>query len=141
MDPMDLISCNYYDVSISLADPIILAAETSQKYNLHLSEAMKDDNREDFIKAMEKEIKDLTTEDVWEILPKSSLPTSAHIIQLIRSFKRKINPFGELIKHKARLCVYGGIQIEKIYFHNKFAPVVNWYTVRLIIMMAEIDGW
>ena len=26
-------------------------------------------------------------------------------------------------------------------FHNKFAPVVNWSTVRLIIMIAEIAGW
>ena len=25
--------------------------------------------------------------------------------------------------------------------HNSFAPVVNWSTVRLIIMMAEISGW
>ena len=26
-------------------------------------------------------------------------------------------------------------------FHNNFAPVVNWSTVRLIIMMDEIYGW
>ena len=38
------------------------------------------------------------------------------------------------------MCTWG-IQIEGINFHNIFAPVVNWYTVRLIIMMAEISGW
>ena len=26
-------------------------------------------------------------------------------------------------------------------FHNTFAPIVNWYTVRFIIMMSEIAGW
>ena len=26
-------------------------------------------------------------------------------------------------------------------FHNTFAPILNWSTVRLIIMMAEIAGW
>ena len=26
-------------------------------------------------------------------------------------------------------------------FHNKFLPVVNWSTVRLTIMIAEIPGW
>ena len=26
-------------------------------------------------------------------------------------------------------------------FHNTFAPVVNWSTVRLIIMMDDISGW
>ena len=85
-------------------------------------------------------MKYLTTEDVWEIIPKSSLPTSAHIIRLIWSFKRKRNTFGDLIKHKARLCVHGGIKQEGIEFYNTFAPVVNWSTVRLTIMMAEMDG-
>ena len=76
----------------------------------------------------------MTTEDVWGIIPESLLPTSAHIIRFIRSFKRKINLFGYLIKHKACLCVYGGM----IDFHNTFSPVVNFSTVRLIIMMAEM---
>ena len=83
---------------INLAEPRIFAAETSQEYNLHLGKAIKADYHEDFIKAMEKEIKDLTTDDVWEILPNSSLPSSDHIIRLIWSFKRKRNPFRELIK-------------------------------------------
>ena len=26
-------------------------------------------------------------------------------------------------------------------FHNTFSPVVNWYTVRFNIIMAEIAGW
>ena len=51
------------------------------------------------------------------------------------------NPFEELIKHKARLCEHGGIQREGIDFHNTFAPVVNWSTVRLIIMMSDMSGW
>ena len=50
---------------------------------------MKADYREDFMTVMEKEIKDLTTEDVWEIIPKSSLPTSAQIIRLLWSFKKR----------------------------------------------------
>ena len=26
-------------------------------------------------------------------------------------------------------------------FHNTFAPVVNWSTIRLIIMMDDMAGW
>ena len=80
---MDLISRNSDDGSITLAYPIILVAETFQKDNLHLGKAMKSDDCEDFMKAMEKEIKYSNTEDVWEIILKSSLSNSAHIIQLI----------------------------------------------------------
>ena len=120
MDHMDLISRNSDDGSINLADPRILTAETSQKDNLHLGKAMKSDDREDFM-----------------VIPKSSLPTSAHIIRLLWSFKRKRNPSGEIIKHKAHVFEHGGM----IDFNNTFAPVVNWSTVRFIIMMAEIAGW
>ena len=62
---MDLISRNYDDRSIKLAYPIIIAAETFQKDNLHLGKAMKAEDCEDYMKAMKKEIKYLTTEDVW----------------------------------------------------------------------------
>ena len=62
---MDLIICNSADRSTNLSDPIILAAETFWKNNLHLGEAMKADDRENFMKAMGKEVKHLTAKDVW----------------------------------------------------------------------------
>ena len=63
MDHMDRISCNSDDGSINLTDPRIFAAVTSQKDILHLGKAIKADDREDFM-----------------IIPKSSLPNSAHIL-------------------------------------------------------------
>ena len=33
------------------------------------------------------------------------------------------------------------MQREGVGFHNTFAPVVNWSTVRLVIMMDEMAGW
>ena len=33
------------------------------------------------------------------------------------------------------------MQQERIDIHNTFAPVVNWSTVRLLAMMAEMAGW
>ena len=80
---MDLISHNSDDGYINLPYPSIIAAETSQKDYYHLSEAMQSDGRGDFMKATENKIKNLTTENVWEIFQELSLPTSAHIIRLI----------------------------------------------------------
>ena len=54
MDHMDLISRNSDEGYINLEDPIILAAETSQKDNLHLVKAIKADDREDFMTVMGK---------------------------------------------------------------------------------------
>ena len=52
MDHMDMISCKSDNGYINLADPIILAEETSQKNNLYLGEAMKVDDFEDLMRAM-----------------------------------------------------------------------------------------
>ena len=54
MDHMNLISRNSDEGSINLSDPRILAAVTSQKDHLHLGKAMKADDREYFMKTMEK---------------------------------------------------------------------------------------
>ena len=51
---MDLISRNSFGGSINLADPRLIAAEISQKDILHLVEAMKADDCEDFMKSMGK---------------------------------------------------------------------------------------
>ena len=62
---MDLISRNCDYKSINLAEPIFFTAETSQKDNHYLGKAMKAYDSKDFMKAIKKETKDLTTEDVW----------------------------------------------------------------------------
>ena len=90
---------------------------------------------------MVKEVTDLSSSDVWEIIPKSSLPVGARLIRLIWSFKRKQSPTGESLKHKAILCVHGGMQRQGIDYWHTYAPVVNWGTVRLVLTLAELARW
>ena len=47
----------------------------------------------------------------------------------------------ERIEHKYRLRVHGDMQQEGIDRHNTFSSVVNWSTVRLLVMMAEMARW
>ena len=77
-------------------------------------------DRDDFIKAMEKEVASMFEEGIWEKVPKSvmldyyrkerdkGLDIRRHQIMMIWSFKRKRNPEGVVTKHKARLCCIGG---------------------------------
>ena len=53
---MDLISHNSDGESFNLAYPKIIAAETSQKNNLHLGKATKADDIDNFMKAMGKKL-------------------------------------------------------------------------------------
>ena len=89
--------------------PFALQAELSNNDTLYYGQAMKAKDSEDFKTAMKKEVNDLYEADVFDIMPLSNKPKDRKLIQFIWSFKRKRSPLGILIKHKARLCVHGGI--------------------------------
>jgi hypothetical protein len=71
---------------------------------------LKQEDRLDFVNAMEKEIDDHVRRDHWEIILRSMMPKDMKTIMSIWSFKRKRLPDGTLNKHKARLCAHGGMQ-------------------------------
>ncbi len=52
-------------------------------------------------------------------------------LDAIWSFRRKRAP----IKHKARLCAHGGMQIEGEHFWETYSPVVQMTTVRLLLRL------
>jgi hypothetical protein len=63
-----------------------------------------------------------------------------HVIRAIWSFKRKRAPDGQIIKHKARLCAHGGMQIHGEHFGDTYSPVVLMTTVRLMLILSLLLG-
>ena len=57
---------------------------------------------------MKQEIDNFKEEKIFELVPLNKKPSHKSLIPFVWSFKYKRNPIGELIKHKARLCVHGG---------------------------------
>ena len=64
----------------------------------------------DFMRAMIKETEDHTRRKHWVLVPRAKAGKNK-IIRAIWSFKRKRSPIGCLLKHKARLCVNGKMQV------------------------------
>lgn len=56
------------------------------------------------------------------------------------AFRRKHTGFGEVTKHKARLCAHGGQQQWGVNYWETYAPVVDWMAIRLLLVLAEIHG-
>ena len=71
---------------------------------------MKQEDKLNFVQAMEKEIEDHESRDHWSILERSSMPKTAKPICAIWSFQHKQRPNGTLLKHTVRLCALGGTQ-------------------------------
>jgi hypothetical protein len=105
-----------------------------------LSDARKQADWADFKLAMDKEVEDFIQRGHWEIVSRKSLMhlQAYDIVKAIWSFKRKWRPTGELLKHKARLCAHGGQQTKGITYHETYSPVVNWFTLRLFIVLSLI---
>jgi hypothetical protein len=53
-------------------------------------------------------------------------------------FKCKRHPDGSIRKLKARFCARGDRQIEGVDFFDTFAPVVDWTTVRMMLILSII---
>ena len=53
-------------------------------------------------------------------------------------FKRKRNPMGKIIKYKSRLNVHGGQTKQGVQYWDTFVPVVQWFTVRILLLLSII---
>ena len=71
---------------------------------------LQQDDRQQFVEAMQKEINDRLKCKHWEVILRSEVPKNVKTIMSIWSFKRKRFTDGSLNKHKARLCAHGGHQ-------------------------------
>jgi hypothetical protein len=99
-----------------------------------------DPDRTFFETDMHREIADLFASDTLEVVPRSSIPSDNKPLQAIWSFRRKRRPDWTISKYKARLCPYGGQQIEGINYWETYAPVVSWSTVRLTLVLSLLSG-
>ena len=103
-------------------------------------EAMTGEWAEEFVKAMEAEVMQLEAHKTWELVPRSTVPEGVSVLPGTWAFRIKRFPNGDFRKCKARFCVRGDRQIEGIHYDEKYSPVVNWSTVRLMLCLAAHQG-
>ena len=106
-----------------------------------LQEAMSGPHHTEFLEAMNKEIEELESHNTWKVIPKSSLPEGVNILPGTWALRIKRFPDGRFRKIKARFCARGDKQIEGIDYFDKYAPVVSWSTVRLLLCTSISQGW
>ncbi|KAG7349585.1 reverse transcriptase RNA-dependent DNA polymerase [Nitzschia inconspicua] len=117
--------------------PCLLTSKASQADNPTYEEAMNGPHRDGFFDAMKTELKTLTDMACWEVVER--LP-SMNVLPSTWAFKLKRYPDGSVRKYKARFCAGGHRQIEGVDFFETFAPVVNWTTVRLLLILSQVLG-
>ena len=100
--------------------------------NPNLTEAMNGPDSTGLIAAMEEEIDTLIGMEAFVVVDKEPW---MNVVSSVWTFRRKQFPDGTICKLKARICAQGFEQKEGIDYFETFAPVVQWMTVRICLIM------
>jgi hypothetical protein len=114
-------------------NPALLITVANKEDNPTLKEAMNSPDAAGFMKAMEIELDTLIQMEAFIIVDKKQW---MNVVSSVWAFKRKRYPDGSIRKLKARICARGFEQIEGVDYFETFAPVVQWMTVRVVLIMT-----
>jgi hypothetical protein len=129
------------DLEIDKLHPLAFAASADPD-TMYLDQALREPDREKFIEAMEKEIRDHEERKHWEIVRRDSLPKGTPVLPAVWSMKRKRRlATREVYKWKARLTIHGGKQQHGVNYWDTYSPVVRWSTIRLFLILASVNQW
>ena len=122
------------DLICNWVHPLFLKAKAaaSSEDNPNWWQAMNGPFADEFWKAAVTELETLEGMDAWEIVDQTD---EMNVIDSTWAFKLKRYPDGLIKKFKARFCARGDQQKEGIDFFETYAPVVQWTTVRLMLIL------
>ena len=123
---------------------------SSKKYqdpdSLSFSQAMTGVNQSEWEDAMKLEIGTLLSQNTWKRVDRSDIPKDSNgkphpVLKSMWALKLKRLPDGSPLKFKARFVVRGDMQKEGIDYHETYAPVVQWSTIRLLLTLTLSNNW
>jgi len=115
------------------------ASKTKDPDSPNYTEAVYGEYSAEFQQAMIDEITALEKYKTWTVVKKTQVPEGANVLHGTWAFRIKRLPDGTLRKHKARFCARGDKQIAGVDYFDKYAPVVQWSTVRMMLCIAASE--
>ena len=123
-------------------EPLLVFKATADPDTMYMHQAMKEPDRAEFIKAMEKEVKDQMDNGNFSIVLASSVPKGTTIFPAVWQMKRKRDiKTRKVKKYKARLNVDGSRMKQGIHYDQSYAPVASWRSIRLLLILIAQFGW
>ncbi|KAL7475408.1 hypothetical protein ACHAW6_001324 [Cyclotella cf. meneghiniana] len=106
---------------------------------MHLHQALKQPDAPQFIQAVIREINGHIKNDHWRLIRREDVPKGHKVTPSVWAMRRKRNLVTNEIKsHKARLNLHGGKQVYGVNYYDTYAPVVTWFAIRLMIILAIV---
>ena len=127
------------DLIANYVHPLFLKAkaQASAEDNPNWNQAMNGDAADQYWEACKNELATLEKMKSWEVV---DIPPGKHILGSTWAFKLKRFPDGRPKKYKARFVARGDQQIAGVEFNETYAPVVQWTTVRMMLILECMLG-
>jgi hypothetical protein len=128
------------DLTLADIQPHILQAKMKKADpdNPTWTQAMNSPDSDKWWEACEIEMDTLENDlKAWKLVPREE---GMNVLPCTWAFKLKRYPDGTVKKFKARLCVRGDCQEEGVDFWETWSPVVQWSTVRTMMMLSTKLG-
>ena len=127
------------ELAVGWLHPLMLAAKTmaNQNDNPTWFQAMNGPFSEEYWQAACIEVETLEQMESWDVVERTD---EMNVLPSTWAFKCKRFPDGMIKKFKARFCARGDRQIEGVDFFETFAPVVQWVTIRLMLILECLLG-
>jgi hypothetical protein len=133
---------NLFPDVISRCPSLLKAAKSkSDPDTPSIQEALSGPYHQEFLEALRNEIQELEEHGTWEAIPRSAVPEGANILPSTWALLVKWYPGVRFHKTKAKFCARGDQQVEGVDYFDKYAPVVSWSTVRLLLVTSITQGW
>ncbi len=117
-------------------------AASTDPDTMYLHQAMKEPDKDEFIKAMQQEVDAQVKAGNFSIIPRSQVPKGATLLPAVWQMKRKRRILThEVYKWKARLNIDGSRQVKGKDYWETYAPVATWGAIRLAMALAIINNW
>ena len=115
---------------------------TSDPDTLYLHQAMKEPDKHNFIKAMEKEMEDQMKNGNFTKNLRSKVSKGKTILPSVWQMKRKRDIMTRAItKYKARLNIDGSRMKKGLHYEETYAPVAKWNSIRILLTLALLHNW
>jgi hypothetical protein len=122
--------------------PLTAFKATADPDTMYMHEAMKEPDRQEFIKAMQKEVLDQMNNGNFSLIKRVDVPEDKTILRAVWQMKRKRDIKTRAVKKwKARLNIDGSKMKYGTHYDETYAPVARWNSIRLLLSMAAIHGW
>ncbi len=109
---------------------------------MYLNQALHQPDAPHFVEAIITEVNGHVNKKHWQLTKQFEVPPDVDVLPSVWSMRHKKDiTTNEIKKYKACLNIHGGKQEYRMNFYEIYAPIVTWFSIRLLIVIGILCGW